>query len=1491
MRPKFNPNHSNAVANLFKSRAIQLIALTLTLATAAALTLTTASRAEIAKRQTPAQSLAAVTRPDSVRVSASANHLSRLVDDDETQPGRDRRGPHGSQNSGDTLQEWTINQGRPFQGDVRGLPRTRPGKVQRLEREAPVPPGGKSEAQSDQRKELSGKSGGQNEQSAPLAMSVGANDVAPPPSSSFDGLDFLNFGSGHPPSANGDVGPNYYIQAINTSVGIFDKTNGNPVATFGLNSFMSQGQFGNLCDTNNMGEPVVLYDTFEDRWVITDYAFQMNGGGVANPPGAYQCIAVSRSGDPVAGGWNFYSLHFTDFLNTYPKFGVWPDGIYMSANLYAFPAGGAYQNPRVWALNKAQMYAGAPTVQAISFDAPAADFTLLPSNARLQTGTPPVGTPNLFLSTSQYIDGVGVYKFHVDWDHVSLSSFTGPFKSVAPARPSSAPAAAPSFGGNDLDVVGIRAMMQNQYTNLGGVESLWATHTVRRVDNNGFAAPRFYQVSVNGGAVGANVTQAATFDPDGDNVMHRFMPSVAVDHAGNMALGYSTSSSTTKPAIKYAGRLSADPINTFGQSEQVLMQGAGTQAGNCEGALCSSWGDYSAMTLDPDGCTFWYTNMYYQADGINYQTRIGSFTLPQCLTVSNGTLQGTVTSSAGGVPISGATVSLGNRTSITDANGFYSFPNLAAGIYPSLSAMFAGYSPSMANSVAVNGGEVTNQNFVLGPLPDAGCLTDTAQLDFLRGDSSSVDLSSSPGDIVLASTASVVDQQNLSVSSSNFAINANVWVGQTFQPAVTGQLNRAEVWLMCTSCTGTTPDLTISIRATSGDLPTGPDLASATITGFSSSVAAFYGANFGAPPTLTAGTRYAVIVRPKSSPSMGTYGYQVSPPNIYANGRWVASGNAGSTWSAPTTGVPATSRDLGFKTFMQAGFVAAGNFTSGVFDPNPHLGGAVSWTTLSWNAATPAGTTLQFQVAASNNSSGPFNFVGPDGTANSFFTASGASLAQFNGMRYLKYRAFLASSVSSSTPTLNDVTVCFSNSVPTVLAVNAASGTYGGVTNLSATLTDGVSPVSGKNISFTLNGANVGSAATDPSGVASLPNVSLAGINAGNYASGIAATFAGDAPYLNSSNSNSLTVNKADATITVTAYNVPFDGNAHSATGAVTGINNEALAGLNLNGTSHTGAGDYAGDVWKFVDVSGNYNDANGTVDDAISKASSATSVTVADATYDGNAHGATASVSGVGGLNQSLAVTYTGRNSTIYGPSNTAPVGAGDYRASASYGGDANHSSSSDAKDFSVFKAGSVTTVNCPASVSATGSALAPCSAAATGVGGLNVPVQVNYANNTLPGTATATAAFGGDQNHLSSSGSATFTITAVVSAPAGYFVIGDANAVVGKKVTFWGAQWAKQNSLSGGSAPADFKGFANTSSANPASCGGSWSSDPGNSAGPPSQVPEFITVIVSSSITKKGSLITGNDFKLVVVKTDPGYGPDAGHAGTGTVVSVVCQ
>ncbi len=124
------------------------------------------------------------------------------------------------------------------------------------------------------------------------------------------------------------------------------------------------------------------------------------------------------------------------------------------------------------------------------------------------------------------------------------------------------------------------------------------------------------------------------------------------------------------------------------------------------------------------------------------------------------------------------------------------------------------------------------------------------------------------------------------------------------------------------------------------------------------------------------------------------------------------------------------------------------------------------------------------------------------------------------------------------------------------------------------------------------------------------------------------------------------------------------------------------------------------------------------------------------------------------------------------------------------------------------------------------------------------------------------------------------------------GAFVIGDQSANIGDTVTFWGAQWWKDNSLSGGLAPPSFKGFADTATLE---CGQNWTTRPGNSSFPPATVGPvtddgLVPMVVSSQITKDGPVISGDTAEVVLVAVDPGYGPNPGHPGTGTVMGIVC-
>jgi hypothetical protein len=298
-----------------------------------------------------------------------------------------------------------------------------------------------------------------------------------------------------------------------------------------------------------------------------------------------------------------------------------------------------------------------------------------------------------------------------------------------------------------------------------------------------------------------------------------------------------------------------------------------------------------------------------------------------------------------------------------------------------------------------------------------------------------------------------------------------------------------------------------------------------------------------------------------------------------------------------------------------------------------------------------------------------------------------------------------------------------SNNSATVLT-HALSGTVGG---------DEVSLAGG---TATFGDANAGNDKT-----VALAGATLAGADAGNYV-------------LESVSTTTADIAKADATIVVTPYHVTYDAQTHTAGGAATGVLNESLAGLDLSNTTHTNAGEYPTDTWTFTDATGNYNDASGTVHDAIDPASSTTTVNCpSSVTYDGTTQTpCTASVTGDGGLNQALTVNYM--NNTDAGTAN----------ASASYAGDANHESSSDSKNFEVTKATSTTVVTCPTSATYMGAAITPCTVAVTGAN-LSLTPSANYNNNVNVGTATASYTYAGEANHESSSDLKNFEITKATS------------------------------------------------------------------------------------------------------------------------------
>jgi len=423
----------------------------------------------------------------------------------------------------------------------------------------------------------------------------------------FAGMNLNQHGAGWPPDTTGDVGINHYVQAVNTSIGIYNKSTGAAVSTTTFNSFFPSA-VGSPCDNNNQGDPIVLYDQYNQRWVIFDFAW----AGTSN--GSFYSIAASKTSDPT-GAWWTYCLHADNTLmNDYPKGGVWPDGIYITANMFQFSGG--FQHAKVWALKAPDIYNGTLTVQSITDNSWEA-WSILPSHAKGSTA-PPAGAPNYMyaLDADEYggpgQDAIFWWEFDVDWTTPANTTWTGhPPMSVAAFTLTATGVPQPGTS-QTLDSLYGRLMNPAVYRNFGSYASVYLNHVC---DVSSRRTKRWYEIRINSGV--SSIYQQATYAPDSN---HRWMGSIAGDKNGNIALGYSVASSSLYPSIRYAGRLSSDPLNQLSQGEASMVAGTGSQTST------NRWGDYSCMTIDPvDDETFWYTQEYYITTGTNWQTRIGAF--------------------------------------------------------------------------------------------------------------------------------------------------------------------------------------------------------------------------------------------------------------------------------------------------------------------------------------------------------------------------------------------------------------------------------------------------------------------------------------------------------------------------------------------------------------------------------------------------------------------------------------------------------------------------------------------------------------------------------------------------------------------------------------------------------------------------------------------------------------------------------------------------
>jgi hypothetical protein len=443
-----------------------------------------------------------------------------------------------------------------------------------------------------------------------------------PAAATTNGLNFAGVGQGDygfsvqyaPPDTVGAVGATQYVQWVNTYFAVFNKSTGAIVSGFPKPGNSPWAGFGGGCQTNNDGDPIVQYDKLADRWILTQFS-------VSTTP-YLQCVAVSQTSDATGAYYRYAFSYGNTQFNDYPKMGVWPDGYYISYNI--FNNARTFAGSKVCAFDRAKMLVGDPTATQQCFQLSTSYGGLLPSDLDGITA-PPAGSPNFFMNFG--VNSLNLWKFHVDFTTPANTTLTGPTNiPVASfnAACSGGGACIPQPGtSNKLDSLADRLMYRLAYRNRAGVESLLVNHSVT-VGNKrtGITSVRWYEVRNPNGA--PSVFQQGTLGTS--DSIHRWMGSIASDKQGNIALGYSASNSSVFPSIRYTGRLVTDALGTM-QTENVIQAGGGSQTGNLH-----RWGDYSAMTVDPvDDCTFWFTTEYLKAGGsFNWSTRIASFKFPGC---------------------------------------------------------------------------------------------------------------------------------------------------------------------------------------------------------------------------------------------------------------------------------------------------------------------------------------------------------------------------------------------------------------------------------------------------------------------------------------------------------------------------------------------------------------------------------------------------------------------------------------------------------------------------------------------------------------------------------------------------------------------------------------------------------------------------------------------------------------------------------------------
>jgi len=438
---------------------------------------------------------------------------------------------------------------------------------------------------------------------------MGTFETGKAPIVTFDGQASPYF----PPDDNGATGPNHFMQTINTVYAIYSKTGALLAGPTNLNLL-----FGTVPGaTCNDGDPIILYDEQADRWMVAEFSLCGSTD--------LMLVAVSQTNNPT-GAWHKYSFDVADTPD-YEKFGIWQDGYYMATN-------NSYGKD-IYVFQRSQMLIGG-TALMVGFDNPNRPTTIdgfvcVPPVDN-DGAFAPAGSPGLFVAFNDDAIGGGsdqiwIYQLAVNWTTPTSSTFS---------RVQQLPVAAfnSNFGNNwdnikqpvtsrELDAIPMVVMNAPQYRNFGTYQTLVLCHTVD-VDNTDHAGIRWYELRKTTSTW--SVRQQGTYSPD---VHSRWMGSIRLSGYNTIGLGYSISSTSLYPGIRYTGQSATEYANASGildVAEQTITTGTNSQTGY------NRWGDYSSICLDPtDDFTFWYTNQYVGTNG-SRKTRVASFQIGSIVT-------------------------------------------------------------------------------------------------------------------------------------------------------------------------------------------------------------------------------------------------------------------------------------------------------------------------------------------------------------------------------------------------------------------------------------------------------------------------------------------------------------------------------------------------------------------------------------------------------------------------------------------------------------------------------------------------------------------------------------------------------------------------------------------------------------------------------------------------------------------------------------------